>query len=38
MLGLRHWGQVVTSWDQVPMPRHALTPQPLLVLIDAVQR
>ena len=22
-LGLRHWGQMVTDWDQVPMPRHA---------------
>ena len=24
-MGLRHWGQVVTDWDQVPMPRHAPT-------------
>jgi beta-galactosidase len=33
MLGLRHWGQVVTSWDQVPMPRHAPTlHNPSLVL------
>jgi beta-galactosidase len=24
-LGLRHWGQVVTDWDQVPMPMKAPT-------------
>jgi beta-galactosidase len=24
-LGLRHWGQVVTAWDQVPMPMKAPT-------------
>jgi beta-galactosidase len=24
-MGLRHWGQIVTSWEQVPMPRHAPT-------------
>ena len=24
-MGLRHWGQVVSSWDQVPMPRHSPT-------------
>jgi beta-galactosidase len=24
-LGLRHWGQVVTDWDQVPMPLKAPT-------------
>jgi len=23
LLGLRHWGQVVTDWKQVPMPMHA---------------
>ena len=25
LMGLRHWGQMVTSWDQVPMPMHAPT-------------
>ena len=24
-MGLRHWGQIVTAWDQVPMPRHSPT-------------
>jgi len=24
-MGLRHWGQVVTAWDQVPMPMAAPT-------------
>ena len=24
-MGLRHWSQTVTDWDQVPMPRHAPT-------------
>jgi beta-galactosidase len=24
-MGLRHWGQTVTNWDHVPMPRHAPT-------------
>ena len=24
-LGLRHWGQIVTEFDQVPMPMHAPT-------------
>jgi len=33
LMGLRHWGQVVTSWDQVPMPMHAPTAHnPALVL------
>jgi len=33
LMGLRHWGQVVTHWDQVPMPMHAPTPHnPALVL------
>ncbi len=32
-MGLRHWGQVVTSWDQVPMPMHApAAHNPALVL------
>jgi beta-galactosidase len=25
LMGLRHWGQVVTSWEQVPMPMAAPT-------------
>lgn len=33
LLGLRHWGQVVTDWTQVPMPMHAPTGHnPALVL------
>lgn len=33
MMGLRHWGQVVTRWNQVPMPMHAPTAHnPALVL------
>ncbi len=24
-MGLRHWAQIVTDWDQVPMPRYAPT-------------
>lgn len=33
MMGLRHWGQVVTSWDQVPMPMAApAAHNPALVL------
>lgn len=32
-MGLRHWGQVVTSWNQVPMPMAAPTQHnPALVL------
>jgi beta-galactosidase len=32
-MGLRHWGQVVTQWDQVPMPMAAPTiHNPALVL------
>jgi beta-galactosidase len=32
-MGLRHWGQVVTSWNQVPMPMHApAAHNPALVL------
>lgn len=33
LMGLRHWGQVVTRWDQVPMPMMAPTiHNPALVL------
>jgi beta-galactosidase len=33
LMGLRHWGQVVTRWDQVPMPMHApAAHNPALVL------
>ncbi len=33
LMGLRHWGQVVTTWDQVPMPMSAPTVHnPALVL------
>ena len=33
MMGLRHWGQVVSRWDQVPMPMAApTTHNPALVL------
>src|SRR2546426_7831180 len=33
LMGLRHWGQVVTSWNQVPMPMTAPTiHNPALVL------
>jgi len=33
LMGLRHWGQVVTSWDEVPMPMTAPTHHnPALVL------
>lgn len=33
LMGLRHWGQVVTRWDQVPMPMAAPTiHNPALVL------
>ncbi len=33
LMGLRHWGQVVTAWDQVPMPMNAPTVHnPALVL------
>jgi beta-galactosidase len=32
-LGLRHWGQIVSAWNQVPMPMHAPTVHnPALVL------
>ena len=33
LMGLRHWGQVVTSWSQVPMPMAApAVHNPALVL------
>ena len=33
LMGLRHWGQVVTSWNQVPMPMAApAVHNPALVL------
>src|SRR5271170_6079949 len=33
LLGLRYWGQIVKSWDQVPMPMHApATHNPALLL------
>jgi beta-galactosidase len=33
LMGLRHWGQIVSSWDQVPMPMSAPTVHnPALVL------
>ncbi len=33
LMGLRHWGQVVTSWNQVPMPMTApATHNPALVV------
>lgn len=34
LLGLRHWGQVVTAWDQVPMPRRAPTRHNPALLLD----
>ncbi len=33
LLGLRYWGQIVKSWDEVPMPMHApATHNPALLL------
>jgi beta-galactosidase len=33
LMGLRHWGQIVKSWDEVPMPMHApATHNPALLL------
>ena len=34
MLGLRQWGQIVTSWDQVPMPWKAPTSHNPALLLD----
>jgi beta-galactosidase len=34
LLGLRFWGQTVTSWDQVPMPMHAPAPHNPALLLD----
>jgi beta-galactosidase len=33
-LGLRYWGQIVTSFDQVPMPMHAPTAHNPALLLD----
>ncbi|HUB86976.1 MAG TPA: beta-galactosidase [Verrucomicrobiae bacterium] len=33
-LGLRFWGQVVSSWDQVPMPMHTPAPHNPALLLD----
>jgi beta-galactosidase len=34
LLGLRYWGQVVTAWDQVPMPMLAPTMHNPALLLD----
>ena len=34
MLGLRFWGQTVTSWDQVPMPMRTAAPHNPALLLD----
>ena len=34
LLGLRYWGQVVTEWDQVPMPKLAPTMHNPALLLD----
>jgi beta-galactosidase len=34
LLGLRYWGQVVTSWEQVPMPMNAPAPHNPALLLD----
>jgi beta-galactosidase len=34
LLGLRYWGQVVTAWDQVPMPKVAPTMHNPALLLD----
>jgi beta-galactosidase len=33
-LGLRHWGQLVSSWDQVPMPMSAPTVHNPALMLD----
>ena len=33
-LGLRFWGQIVTAWDQVPMPMRAPAPHNPALLLD----
>ncbi len=33
-LGLRHWGQIVSDWDQVPMPQAAPTMHNPALLLD----
>jgi len=34
LLGLRHWGQTVSSFDEVPMPMHAPTTHNPALLLD----
>jgi len=34
LLGLRYWGQVANSWDEVPMPMHAPTTHNPALLLD----
>jgi beta-galactosidase len=34
LMGLRHWGQVVTSWNQVPMPMIAPTMHNPALMLD----
>src|ERR1051325_11136171 len=33
-MGLRHWGQIVSSWDEVPMPKIAPTMHNPALLLD----
>ena len=33
-LGLRYWGQIVSDWDQVPMPQHAPTMHNPSLILD----
>ncbi len=33
-MGLRHWGQVVSRWDEVPMPRRAPTHHNPALVVD----
>jgi beta-galactosidase len=34
LLGLRYWGQIVQSWDEVPMPMHAPAAHNPALLLD----
>jgi beta-galactosidase len=34
LLGLRYWGQIVKSWEEVPMPMHAPTTHNPALLLD----
>lgn len=34
LMGLRHWGQVVTDWSQMPMPMHAPTRHNPALMLD----